>query len=98
MKEDKIKEEVSRRTSQEKNSLRIRRIITMIVSLIVIVAGWAAIVVSAIYSNYLTKEIGKVSAVLGNWVPTLIITAVNIVIGELLAKITDLEKWEYSSL
>lgn len=85
MKEDKIKEEVAKRTLAEKRALKIRRIITMILSLVVIVAGWVAIVVLAIYTETITSYITeKVSSFLGNWTPTLIITAVNFIIPWLL--------------
>jgi uncharacterized membrane protein len=54
MKEDRKKEEISKRSDRQRRQLKVRRIIMMILSLIVIIAGWGAIVYLSIYTNYIT--------------------------------------------
>lgn len=84
MKEDRIRERVSQRTKAEKRTLMIRRTITMLLSFIVIIAGWTGIISISISADKITKYVSKVSIFWGNWTPTVVITVVNFVIPKFL--------------
>jgi hypothetical protein len=51
LREDKIRENINKRSEKEKLRMLIKRIITMIFSLIVLFAGWAAIFYLSLYQN-----------------------------------------------
>mmetsp|Transcript_23409 Transcript_23409/g.23044 ORF Transcript_23409/g.23044 Transcript_23409/m.23044 type:complete len:374 (-) Transcript_23409:26-1147(-) len=70
----------------------------MILSLIVILIGWALIIILSIYANLITAELSKYSSFLGTWMPTLIVTLINFIIPKVLSLLTELEQWEYASL
>ena len=51
LREDKIRENINNRSEKEKLRMLIKRIVTMIFSLIVLFAGWAAIFYLSLYQN-----------------------------------------------
>jgi Na+/proline symporter len=49
MKEDLIKEEVNKRTAKEKNSIKIKRIVALIISFFILILGWLMIAAGSIF-------------------------------------------------
>ena len=97
LREDKIREEIKHRTDEEKCRLLVKRTITMILSFIVLVIGWAIIVVLSIYENEMQAYFSKYNRFLGTWAPTALVTVVNFTVPKILSIITDFEEWEFAS-
>ncbi|CDW77146.1 UNKNOWN [Stylonychia lemnae] len=97
LREDRIREEIKHRTDEEKCRLVIKRVITMILSFIVLVIGWGIIILLSIYENDMQDYVSQYNKFLGTWTPTALVTVVNFIVPKILGIITDFEEWEFAS-
>ena len=97
MHEDRIRAEIKNRAEKEILRLRIKRIVTMMMSVFIVLLSWCIIMVLSIYENDMQDYINDYNKFLGTWLPTVFITLVNMIMPKVLELITDYEEWEYTS-
>jgi ammonia channel protein AmtB len=87
--EDLIKTEVGRRTPVEKKIIRLKRILAIFISLLILILGWLMIAAGSIYESamqdYFLAETGN--AFIGEWSATLVMTFVNYFIPWLISQV-----------
>lgn len=86
---------LKKRTKQEWRILKIRRIIAMSLSFIVLCIGWFLIYVATLYSIPLSTYGASIHWLMGYFLPFLLIAFVNYVVPKVLEKFTVLEKWDH---
>jgi uncharacterized membrane protein len=96
--EDLIKDEVNKRTSAEKNTIKAKRIIAVIVSFFILIIGWIMIAAGSIYEgdmqDYFLEKTGN--EFFGEWSATLVMTFVNYFIPWLISLVDELESWDFA--
>lgn len=88
--------EAANRTAQQKTALIARRVITTIVFIVILLAGWSAITALVIVEKDMVSAISPGNSIdlLIKFIPKLLISVINSVIPVLALKITYLENWD----
>ena len=69
----------------------------MFCSFIFLGCGWVGILALAIYENNMQEYISQYNSFLGSWVPTALVTIINLVVPAILARITEFEEWDFAA-
>ncbi|CDW85244.1 UNKNOWN [Stylonychia lemnae] len=91
--EERIKYKIKNRSRSDKLKLLCRRITTFIISFMILCIGWTAIVGANLYETEIIAYFKEISA---NFIPSLVVTFVNIVIPTALQKVTTYEQWDFA--
>ncbi|CDW88631.1 UNKNOWN [Stylonychia lemnae] len=97
LKEYVIAKRILYRPQSIKNALLFRRVITGLLSIIVIIFGWAGIIAASLYEENIVNYFGKfLPDIVAGFIPTVIVTIVNFIVLFLLEKLTEFEEWDFA--
>ena len=99
LKEDLIREKVTKRSSDEKRLIKIKRNIALVLNLFVLILGWSLIWLGTVKEQDMMDFFEATTGVkfIGDWSATVIMTFVNYFIPWVLSIVGVLEQWDFSS-
>lgn len=95
--EDKIKELIKDRKSFEKTKLLIRRISTLSLTIVILLLGWALILIVNIYESNIQDYFKKnyILQYIASFVATICLSLINVAVPNIIKFITELEAWDF---
>ena len=99
MNEEEIKEIRKKRTKQERCNIYLRRAGTMTLNLVILGAGWVAIVAVNLYQTNISDSVKDVPVIssIATLLPGFVISFVNGFVPITTKMITKCEKWDFAS-
>ena len=97
MDEDRIRAVINQRSAFEKSKLFVRRTTTQLINTLILVIGWAGIVLLQIYNIPIQEKLAKVKYLnqVSGLVPSICLAVINSVIPIVSKKITEFEAWDF---